>query len=256
MHGIDEVPVHPDVFTLAKLLRPEWDCMNSAIRHSGVPVMLEDDGGDGDDGGGDDGSGAGGATGPAGSTGAAGATGAADDDDEVEYVRIPKAEYDENLKKARQQSARAKAAEKSAKEQREKEAAEQGRYQELAEGYKTERDEALKDRDAATADYTNLTRRIEVEKIAKRLDFIDTEDAWIHIQRADLPDTAWGNPADIERGLKKILREKSHLQGKSRPTGASRKGGGATLTHEEISRMSETEINTRWDEVQAALASQ
>lgn len=249
-----------DITELIDLLTPEWDERTAALVASGTPLNLEGDAASSADDQGD-------ATGDSDSSDDDASTDAGftggddnddtddDDDNDVEFVRIPKSEYDEQQKKARQQAARARKAENDAKAQKEREAAEQGRFRELSEGYKGERDEAVRERDEARAEYTNLTRRIEVEKVAKRLGFIDTEDAWINIQNMNLADDAWSDASQVEKACKRILRDKSHLAGKARPTGASRKGGGSTLTREEIGRMSETEINTRWTEVQEALAS-
>ncbi len=245
----------PDLDFLKNYLEGGWDSSIIALRDSGVPTNLEGDDGDTSSGAGATGPAGGGDGDATGTTGSAGASGDdGDTDGDTEFVRIPKAEYDAARTAARQQSERAKKAEREAKAQKEREAAEKGQFKELADGYKGERDDALRERDDARRDYQDLTRRIEVEKVAKRLDFVDTEDAWIHAQRLNMADEAWSDPAQVEKALKRILREKPHLQGKGRVTGASRKGGGTTLTREEVSRMTEDEINSRWTEVQAALA--
>lgn len=178
-----------------------------------------------------------------------------DDPDSVEFVRIPRAQFEQAQAEARQQAARAKKAEKEAKDRKEREAAEQGRFRELSDGYKAERDEALERANSVQTEMLNLIRSRDVEKAAKRLGFVDPDDAWLHIQRSGLTDEMWKDPNVVQKALKKILSEKPHLRGTGRPSGAPRpSGGGGGLTLAEVARMTPAQVNSQWDAVQAAMA--
>lgn len=147
--------------------------------------------------------------------------------------------------------AEAKAAKEAlaAKERAEAEA--QGQWETLAKQYETERDEAR-------VELADFKARIEVEKRARAKKF-RAEDEAIALLKVKQPDLDYTDTSAVDQALQVLADERPHLinQGAPPPGGAPVGGpppGG--LTREQVEAMSPAEMDERWAEVQAFLATQ
>lgn len=250
-----ETLINPDVLDLAELLsrKPRWEEALEQLRLSGVPLNAggADDppeGGEGGDGGEDE------------DDGGEPEGGAGDDDDDEgdegdegddpNTVRVNRDEYN-RLKREQSEAAKARRkAERDAKKAREREQREAGNYDELIAEKDEEVSAAGARAEAAEYQLEQFQRRIRISNAANRLGFKDAEDAIRFLDEDDTEDDV-----STERALKRLSREKPYLVDTRRSTGAPVNGErGVTLTHEDISKMSQDEINNRWEEVQQALA--
>lgn len=136
--------------------------------------------------------------------------------------------------------------------------------QQLSETEKAKKDaaEARERAEKAEAKARSLAIRYEVMLHAAKMGCIDPEAAFALIDQASITvDEATGTPTNVEDVLKALAKNKAYLFGQK--SGGS--GGGSTtnppssahggkLTIEDVKKMSEAEINRRWDEVSAVLA--
>jgi hypothetical protein len=245
--------IHPEALDLAELLKPKWDEALEQLRRSGVPLLagdVDDDAVGGDDGGSDDTE-----------EDAAGdddfehdASGGGDDgDDDIDddtTVRVDKNEYN-RLKREQAEAAKARRkAERDAKKARERERKEAGQYDEILAEKDEEVSAAAARAEAAEYQLEQFQRRHRITAAATRLGFKDPEDAIRFLDEDDTDDDVM-----TERALKRLAREKRYLIDERRSSGAPVNGErGVSLSHEDIKKMSQDEINNRWEEVQAALA--
>lgn len=137
----------------------------------------------------------------------------------------------------------------AAKERAEAEA--QGEWQKLAEQYERERDEARQD-------FADYKARIEVEKKARTKKF-RAEDEAIALLKVKQPDLDYTDSAAVDKALTDLADQRPHLiNNGAPPPGGSPVGnppqGG--LTREQVEAMSPAELDARWEEVQAFLATQ
>lgn len=125
-----------------------------------------------------------------------------------------------------------------------KEAEQAGEWEKLAKQYEQERDDAR-------GELARLKRRIDVEKIARRLKFRHADEA-IALLPADLDDADDGK---VEQALAQLAADRPHLinSGAPGPTGGPPGPAPTGLTYEQVKAMSQEEINERWDEVAPVL---
>ncbi len=171
-------------------------------------------------------------------------------DDEDEYVRLPKSEAERLRRENNEAKRKDRDREKKRKDEEEKAKAEKGKWEELASDREKERDEAVRERDDARNDLKSFQRRLRITEIAKRLNYVDAEDAHLYLKESEMDDD------DLtERALKRVLREKKHLKADARSSGSPMGGGanGGGLTIEQIQAMSMEEQIVRKDEVDKAL---
>jgi hypothetical protein len=174
-----------------------------------------------------------------------------DDDDKDEYVRLPKAEAE----RLRKENLDAKKAERKRKREErdkaEKDKADKGKFEEIANDAKKERDEAIQAKEEAENKLKTYERKSRVEAIAKRLMFIDPDDAHRYLEPDEMDDED-----RAERALKRVLREKKHLKSSKPPSGGPLNGGGGDglFTLEQIRAMSEEEHIANKDKVDKSLA--
>jgi hypothetical protein len=251
----DTIEIPNELDELARLLRGGWDEKLERLRAEGIPLMeTPPAGGDGGDGG-DDGDGGEGEGDPAGG-GDGGGDGDGDGDGdggdgpEGRSGDFPWDEHNRLKREAAEAQKRARAAEREAKKQREKERRESGQYDELLAEKDEEVAAAASRAEAAEYQLEQFQRRIRIQGVAQRLGFKDTEDAVRFLDEDDTEDDV-----STERALKRLAREKPYLVDAKRSSGAPVNGErSATLTLDDIKKMSQDEINARWEEVQTALA--
>lgn len=231
-----------------------------------MPIAGADGEGDGDgegagsegEGSGEGGSGSGEAGGegdehePEGSGNGSGSDDDDDDDDDRngrDEVPLRRSEYERLKRIAREHERSQKQRQKEEQKLKEKQRREQGQYEELLK----EKDDAIAsveaERDEARYQLDAFKRRVRVTEAAKRLGYKDPEDAFRFLSDEDSEDEN-----STERALKRLARSKPYLVVERRSTGAPVNGDGVTLTMDQIKNMSQEEINSRWDEVQKAMA--
>lgn len=176
-----------------------------------------------------------------------------EDEDEDGFVRVPRAQIDEHnrlRREAAEASKRSRAAEREARKSRERERREQGQYDEIL----AEKDEevagAAARAEAAEYQLGEFQRRIRISAAANRIGFKDAEDAVRFLDEDDTEDDV-----STERALKRLAREKPYLIDTRRSSGAPINGERqGSLSYDDVKKMSQDEINARWDEVQQALS--
>lgn len=246
--------IHPDALDLAELLKPRWQEALEQLRRSGVPLLagdVDDDAGAGGEGGDDGAEDFSGAGDDDADLDGGGDGGAGDDDDEDDdTIRVNRDEYN-RLKREQAEAAKARRkAERDAKKARERERKEAGQYDEILAEKDEEVAAAAARAEAAEYQLEQFQRRNRITAAATRLGFKDPEDAIRFLDEDETDDDV-----STERALKRLAREKRYLIDERRSSGAPVNGErGMTLTHEDIKKMSQEEINNRWEEVQAALA--
>lgn len=250
---INTTLIHPDVEELKELLEPSWNDMLLDLMFSGVPLNAGDTdvdtdtdtdaGGGADDDADDDDADA----------GSGGGGGDDDDDDDgadPNSVVVNRDEYNRLRRESAEAAKRARTAEREAKKQRERERREAGQHDEIIAEKEEEAAAAAARAEAAEYQLEQFQRRTRINAMASSLGFRDPEDA-AHFLDEDETD----DDRSTERALKRLAREKPYLVDSKRSSGAPISGErGTTLTHEDIKKMSQDEINARWEEVQAALA--
>ena len=212
-----------------------------------------DGGGAGDaggDAGGDLGAGAGDAGGEHGDPVGTGAP-AGDGGDDDDFVRLPKSEAEAMRKENAAFKRKMAEAEKAARRERETLAADQGRWEELAQEREQEVLEALDAKEAAEYELDRYRREVRTVGLATRLGFRDPRDAILHLSDDDTADEG-----TCERALRKLAKDKQYLVDPRRASGVASggSGGAGALTMEQIKNMTPDEINSRWTEVQRAMA--
>jgi hypothetical protein len=176
-----------------------------------------------------------------------------EEDDDDQYVRVPRSQLDEHnrlKREAAEAQKAARAAQREAKRQREREQRESGQYDELL----AEKDEevlaAAARAEAAEWQLEQFQRTNRITGAATRLGFKDPGDAVRFLDDDDTEDEV-----STERALKRLAREKPYLIDNQRRSGAPVNGeSGIGLSLDDIKKMSQEEINSRWEEVQQALA--
>ncbi len=177
-----------------------------------------------------------------------------DDDDDTRSSRgdddFPWDEHNRLKREAAETAKRARAAERDAKKQRQKSQKDQGNYDELLSEKDEEVSAAAERAEAAEYALEQFKKNNAISKIAGKLGFRDPSDAIQFLGESDVDDDV-----AIERALKRLGREKPYLVDTKRSSGAPVNGERTTLTVEDIKKMNQDEINSRWDEVQKALSS-
>lgn len=172
------------------------------------------------------------------------------DNNDDDLMELKRSEYERLKRIAREKDRDEKNREKREAKEREKRQREAGQYEDLLK----EKDEKIvsteAERDEARYQLDAFKRQVRVSEAAKRLGFKDPEDAFRYLSDEDTEDDA-----TTERALKALSKRKAYLVNERKSTGAPVNGDGVTLTMEQIQRMSPEEINSRWDEVQKAMAS-
>jgi ribonuclease D len=171
---------------------------------------------------------------------------------EPETVTMPKAEVDalrRQAAEAQKEKRKFEADQKKAKEERE---AEEGKYREIAE---------TKDRELAQerAERARVVREQRITRIASRMEFLDPEDVIGRVSAEDGEDDAL-----TESALKAIAERSPHLKKQEQKdppvigqvlapapgTPGVPSAGKAPITSiEDVRKLSQAEINERWDEV-------
>lgn len=149
------------------------------------------------------------------------------------------------------------AEDKLAAEERKK-AEQQGEWQKLAEQYESERDQARQETADLRKEFDDFKARIEVEKIARRLKFRNDDEA-LALVKVNNPDLDLSDRAAAEAALTRLADERKHLIDTGAPPPGGRPTGdppAGSLTREQVEAMTPAELEARWDEVQAFLASQ
>jgi len=157
---------------------------------------------------------------------------------DTEYVRKLRAEAAEYRKRLRELEGKVKADEEAKMTEQEKL---QKRLAEL-ERKETEYQQTLQ---ARTLEY-------EVKLHAAQLGIVDAEAAYKLVDLAEIEFDENGKPINIDNVLRDLISKKSWLVAgaRSSPTNPAR----SRLTIDDIKRMSEAEINKRWDEVKQVLS--
>jgi hypothetical protein len=180
-----------------------------------------------------------------------------DDDDDDDMVRLPRGEAERLRRENRDLKKKQRDAEKDARKQREADLADNEKFKELAEERQTRVEELETELEDVKGTIASNERDKKIKKIAKRVGFADPDDARLYLddETKDKDDKA------IERALKDVLEDKTHLKGKRSGSGAPMDdesngdgGGKDTLSMEDIQGMSQDEINKRWDEVEPVLS--
>lgn len=180
-----------------------------------------------------------------------------DEEDEKndDFVRMPKGEAARLRKEAADAAKEKREREKKDKAEREKQQAQQGQFEEMAAEAKKERDEAVEAKEKAEKALADFKSEIGIEKVAKRLNFKDPGDAHLFLTAEERAMDENG----IERGLKRVLREKSYLKSDRPDTGGGHGGGGGgsgnkdLFTMEEIGKLSQKEQIQYKDKVSKSL---
>lgn len=257
----DKHRIPPDIFTLVELLGT--DEVSRVVRSripSWHPRMDEEEGtegsgeGSGSEGSGESGSGEGSGSegsGSGSSSGEEGSSGGESGDDDL--VKMSKDEA-ARLRRIAREAADAKKkadAEKAAADRKKKQ--EEGRWQELINEEQTKTQEAITRAERAENELVSFKFQIKVNELATAAGFEDPSDAHLYVNQEDLKDAS---DKVIESELKKVLVKKPHLKSKRKATGGNGDGAGSpgSLTVEDVKRMSPSEINSRWDEVQKVMA--
>lgn len=157
---------------------------------------------------------------------------------DADYVRKLRAEAAEYRKRLRELEGKVKADEEAKMTEQEKL---QKRLAEL-ERKETEYQQTLQ---ARTLEY-------EVKLHAAQLGIVDAEAAYKLVDLAEIEFDENGKPINIDNVLRDLISKKSWLVAgaRSSPTNPAR----SRLTIDDIKRMSEAEINKRWDEVKQVLS--
>lgn len=180
-----------------------------------------------------------------------------DDDDDEDFVRLPRNEAERLRRENRDLRKAQRDAEREARRQREADLAENNKFKELAEERETRIEELEQELDDVKGTIASNERDKKIKKIAKRVGFADPDDARLYLS----DEVKEKDDKAIERALKDVLEDKTHLKGKRRGSGApmddeSNGDGGDkdTLTMDDIRNMDQDEINKRWNEVEPVLA--
>lgn len=170
-------------------------------------------------------------------------------DNDDDSVNIPKSELQRLRRIAKESEENKKKAEKVKRDAELKKKQEEGRFDELLQEEKEATKKAEKERDEARQELVSFKREVTVTRVASRLGFRDPSDAMHYIAGEDADDEKVA-----ERSLLKLLRDKPYLKSDKVATGAHLNGSSpGTLTVADVKRMSQEEINARWDEVQQVL---
>lgn len=172
-----------------------------------------------------------------------------DDDDDGGGDEFPWDEHNRLKREAAEASKRSRAAEREAKKQRQRAQKESGQYDEILSEKDEEVAAAAERAEAAEYALEKFQRDSRVSKIAGRLGFRDPSDALAMLNEDDVEDDN-----STERALKRLAREKPYLVDGKRASGAPVNGERSTLSYDDVKKMSQDEINGRWDEVQKALS--
>ncbi len=161
--------------------------------------------------------------------------------------------WDEFNRLRREQADTAKAArqaQREAKSARERERKEAGQYDEILAEKDDEVSAAGARAEAAEYQLDQFQRRTRINASAQRLHFKDPQDAVMFLDEDDTEDDV-----STERALKRLAREKPYLIDTRRASGAPIGGeNGMSISMEDIKKMSQEEINARWEEVQQSLS--
>lgn len=227
-----------DIITLARLLEPYHremldDVFRTAKFVNAIPPVDEDEQDEYD--------------------GDTGDTDEQDDDDDGDNGTKNEFPWDEFNRLRREQADTAKAArlaQKDAKKARDRERKEAGQYDEILAEKDEEVSAAGARAEAAEYQLDQFQRRTLINSTAQRLHFKDPQDAVRFLDEDDTDDEV-----STERALKRLAREKPYLIDARRASGAPIGGeNGTNISLEDIKRMSQEEINARWEEVQQALS--
>jgi hypothetical protein len=139
-----------------------------------------------------------------------------DQDDDDDDEPLTKKERNELNRLKREESERRK----KDKAEKKRRAEESGKWKEHAEESEKRADKAEEDAETAKTELARFKREINVSKIARKLKFNDPDDALAFLSE----DAADGDEKQVEKALKKVLKEKPYLKG----SGGSRRtrGGG------------------------------
>lgn len=157
---------------------------------------------------------------------------------DTEYVRKLRAEAAEYRKRLRELESKVKADEEAKMTEQEKL---QKRLAEL-ERKESEYQRALQER----------VLEYEVKLHATRLGIVDPNDAYRLLDLAQVEFDDEGKPVNVDKVLKELIAQKPWLVGNTHvsPTNPAK----TKLSLDDIKRMSEEEINRRWDEVKRVLS--
>lgn len=119
----------------------------------------------------------------------------------------------------------------------------------------------VKELEESSAKAEAAARRDAIDAAASRaavkLNFVDPDDAQRFLDPAVIEFDDAGRPINVDKLLADVAKTKPHLIAKARTpdAGQGERGRSATLTTDEIRRMTPEQINARWDEVSQALGS-
>lgn len=130
--------------------------------------------------------------------------------------------------------------------------------------------ELEKAQEAHQSERRELLTRMEIERLARKLNIVDEEAAYRLMDLAGVEyDQQSGKPTNVEKLLQELAKARPYLvaqQGTDKGSGGSGTGAqggsaanggtgrGATLTIDQIKGMTRDQINANWDAVQKALA--
>jgi hypothetical protein len=160
-----------------------------------------------------------------------------DDDDEDELTPKQRKEYHRLKREAADRA-------KKDKQDKRKRAEETGKWKEHATDAEKERDDAVEAKEQAEAELSTFKRNLTVSRIAGKLKFNDPDDA-----HKFLPESAAdGNDAQVEKALRKVLKEKPYLkaEGGSRKTKARSGGDDDDSSEPDLDSMTPAEIR-EWE---------
>lgn len=172
-------------------------------------------------------------------------------EDEDDSTKVPKSELQRLRRIAREADEAEKKRKREAERELEKKKKEEGRWQELLDEERTSTTRERERADKAETELRSFKRQIRVQRIATALGWKDPTDAYLYIEdEEDMDDDRL-----TEAALTRVAKRKDWLVNPKKATGGPSPGNGTGgLTMEDIKRMSQDEINRRWDEVQKVMA--
>lgn len=189
-----------------------------------------------------------------------GGEGEEDDGDQNELDRIRR-ERDQARDRLTAAEAAARKAKQEAKEAREAAAKKDGNWEQIAAERMAELEDANEraqkaetEAYEAKSELDNFKREVRVTRLAGKIGFRDTDDAWLKFK--DKPEST-GDDKTCERALRKLAEEKPYLIDHKRARGRAMSGtaNGQLLTVEQMKDMTPDQINAAWEKglIQASL---